>query len=298
MRFKIAIVALCAVSSLAGASAKQAPKPSTGGRIVMNSVDVPVSAVMEQAASGSLPLDNSLQLEQIPREIVLGRRVEREDFDFGSPVAPASNIAERLQFVEQLMTQAGFPSRFNPGAVAQQAMLPAAFATATGNPGPSVADSMSSAASGLGAPCEAYPFRPTGLLKPEGQRRRELLFPYMRSAACEAGVPVALFDALIIHESRYKALAISPKGAVGLSQLLPGTAKELGVDPWTVVDNLRGGAKYLRQQLDSFGAPHTALAAYNAGPAAVQKYNGIPRYRETINYVQDIMSMWDNLSFN
>ncbi|MDE2441362.1 MAG: lytic transglycosylase domain-containing protein [Betaproteobacteria bacterium] len=157
---------------------------------------------------------------------------------------------------------------------------------------------MQSVALGSTAPCEAYPFRPTGLLKPEGQRRRELLFPYMRHAACEAGVPVALFDALIIQESGYNALLVSPKGAVGLSQLMPGTSRQLGVDPWTVVDNLRGGAKYLRQQLDAFGVPHNALAAYNAGPLAVQKYGGVPNYRETIAYVRNVMAMWDNLSFD
>lgn len=107
--------------------------------------------------------------------------------------------------------------------------------------------------------------------------------------AAEEGVPADLFLKLVNQESRFRPDARSPKGAMGLAQLMPGTAQELGVDPSDPVQNLRGGARYLRQQLNTFGDPALALAAYNAGPGAVRKYGGIPPFRETQNYVSTIL---------
>lgn len=107
--------------------------------------------------------------------------------------------------------------------------------------------------------------------------------------AAEEGVPADLFLKLVNQESRFRPDALSPKGAMGLAQLMPGTAQELGVDPSDPVQNLRGGARYLRQQLNTFGDPALALAAYNAGPGAVRKYGGIPPFRETQNYVSTIL---------
>src|SRR3546814_8671387 len=75
---------------------------------------------------------------------------------------------------------------------------------------------------------------------------------------------------MIIRESRYRTDALSPKNAFGLTQLMPGTAASLGVNRYSLEDNLRGGARYLRQQLDRFGHYHLALAAYNAGPGRVR----------------------------
>ena len=110
-------------------------------------------------------------------------------------------------------------------------------------------------------------------------------------AACEAGVPVELFDSLIVQESRYNPRARSPVGAIGIAQLMPGTARDLRVaNPWDVADNLRGGARYLRQQLDEFASWHLALSAYNAGPGSVRKHRGVPPYRETAAYVRSIMT--------
>ena len=100
----------------------------------------------------------------------------------------------------------------------------------------------------------------------------------------------ALIEALVWQESRWRARAVSPAGARGLAQLMPGTARELGVDPDDPFANLEGGARYLRQQLDRFdGDVEKALAAYNAGPGRVMAANGIPAIRETQNYVVAIM---------
>ncbi len=107
--------------------------------------------------------------------------------------------------------------------------------------------------------------------------------------AAEAGIDPSLFLRLIRQESGGRATARSPKGAYGFTQLMPGTAQDLGVDPNDPVDNLRGGAKYLRQQLDSFNDVSLALAAYNAGPGAVRRHGGIPPFAETQNYVQSIL---------
>lgn len=102
------------------------------------------------------------------------------------------------------------------------------------------------------------------------------------------GVPVDLALALVKQESGGKQSAVSPKGAIGAMQLMPGTAKELGVDPADPVQNVRGGVTYLKQQLDRFGTPELALAAYNAGPGAVAKHGGVPPYAETRDYVSKV----------
>ena len=101
-----------------------------------------------------------------------------------------------------------------------------------------------------------------------------------------------LLKAVAWQESRGRMRAISPRGALGVMQLMPATASELGVDPRVMTDNIRGGAIYLRRQLDRFGTVPLALAAYNAGPGAVLRYGGIPPYRETRSYVARIMARW------
>ena len=103
------------------------------------------------------------------------------------------------------------------------------------------------------------------------------------------GLPPNVFVSLIQNESSYNPNARSPKGAIGLAQLMPGTARDLGVDPTDWRQNLEGGARYLRQQWDEFGSLPLALAAYNAGPGNVRKHNGIPPFRETQNYVTSVL---------
>lgn len=98
-----------------------------------------------------------------------------------------------------------------------------------------------------------------------------------------------LFEAVIWQESRWNPSALSPKGAVGLTQLMPGTAQQLGVDPLDPVANLDGGAQYLKKMLDSFnGDVILALAAYNAGPNRVLKHKAVPAFAETQKYVASI----------
>ncbi len=110
-----------------------------------------------------------------------------------------------------------------------------------------------------------------------------------RQAARRHGVPEDLFLRLVQQESGWNPHAVSHKGATGLAQLMPATARRLGVNATDPHDNLNGGARYLRMMYDRFGDWKLALAAYNAGPEAVQKYGGVPPYRETKGYVRAIL---------
>ena len=120
-----------------------------------------------------------------------------------------------------------------------------------------------------------------------GSQRSKYL-PHARAAARKHGIPEDLFLRLVQQESGWNAEARSHKGATGLAQLMPGTAAKLGVNPNDPVQNLDGGARYLRMMYNTFGDWRLALAAYNAGPGAVTKHKGIPPYRETRNYVRII----------
>ena len=109
-------------------------------------------------------------------------------------------------------------------------------------------------------------------------------------AASHYSLSPDLVEAVAWQESRFRVGAISPKGAVGLMQLMPGTARALGVDPHDVSQNVHGGAAYLGQMLSRYGGNvELALAAYNAGPGAVDRYGAVPPYRETQAYVAAIM---------
>jgi soluble lytic murein transglycosylase-like protein len=112
-------------------------------------------------------------------------------------------------------------------------------------------------------------------------------------AAIQAGLPPEIVHSIARAESGYRIDALSPKGAIGLMQLMPQTAAELNADPYDPAQNAEAGARYLRDLLLKYESdPHQvskAIAAYNAGPSAVDKYNGIPPYRETIDYVQRVL---------
>ncbi len=116
----------------------------------------------------------------------------------------------------------------------------------------------------------------------------------IQAAAARHGVDADLVHAVIQAESDYNPTCRSRAGALGLMQLMPGTARALGVgDPLNPAANIEGGVKYLRQQLNRFHDVDLALAAYNAGPGAVQRHDGIPPYRETQAYVRRVLqTLW------
>lgn len=122
----------------------------------------------------------------------------------------------------------------------------------------------------------------------DGRYRGQYL-PLAKSAARKHAVPEDLFLRLVQAESNWQPQARSHKGAIGLAQLMPGTAALLRVDPHDPRQNLDGGARYLRMMYDKFGSWRLALAAYNAGPGAVEQHGGVPPFRETRNYVRKIL---------
>ncbi len=153
-------------------------------------------------------------------------------------------------------------------------------------------------ASGSFSYCDGATYAPTWWLHRSVEQRRALYFDTVASIACEYGIPTSLLDAVIAQESGYKFWAVSHAGAMGMMQIMPGTARLLGLAlPFDALANMRAGARYLKQQLDRFGRVDLALAAYNAGPDRKSLRAGyIPRIPETINYVSTITTNWARLS--
>jgi soluble lytic murein transglycosylase-like protein len=120
----------------------------------------------------------------------------------------------------------------------------------------------------------------------------------IKTAAQKYGLPQTLIRSVIKAESNFDVQAVSPAGAQGLMQLMPDTAKELGVkDAFDVESNVDGGSRYLKQMLNQFnGDIKLALAAYNAGPGTVKKYGQIPPFRETQAYVQRVLKYVESAS--
>lgn len=120
--------------------------------------------------------------------------------------------------------------------------------------------------------------------------------PIISAEAIRQGLDPLLCTAVTQNESGYNARAVSPKGAIGLMQLMPETARILGVtNPFDPQQNVQGGIRYLAEQLRKFGRVDHALAAYNAGPGAVLRHRGIPPYSETIMYVQKVLKTYSDL---
>jgi soluble lytic murein transglycosylase-like protein len=141
------------------------------------------------------------------------------------------------------------------------------------------------------APESSVPAAPSTALKPASMAE------LVDNAARKYGLPPAFVRAVVAAESGYRANAVSPKGAIGLMQLMPGTARGLGADPTIPEQNVDAGTRYLRDLLLRYdNQAYHALAAYNAGPGAVDKYHGVPPYRETQNYILNVLRNWKKQS--
>ncbi len=141
--------------------------------------------------------------------------------------------------------------------------------------------------------CRSVAPLPMAGLSLKAKVARQLYWPIVRDAECRYRLPTGLLDSVVITESRYQVGAISPVGAAGLAQLMPGTARQLGVtNRFNPTANIDGGARYLRGLLDDFRSVPLAVAAYNAGPGAVRRHGRIPMNRETPTYVGRVLGYW------
>ncbi|MDA8199193.1 MAG: lytic transglycosylase domain-containing protein [Thermaerobacter sp.] len=132
------------------------------------------------------------------------------------------------------------------------------------------------------------PTHPQGATNPMGPP--PTLAQDFARAASATGLSPQLLEAVARQESGFNPASQSPAGAVGVMQLMPGTARELGVNPANAAENISGGAHYLAELLVQFKSLPLALAAYNAGPGAVERYGGVPPYAQTQHYVHDILA--------
>jgi membrane-bound lytic murein transglycosylase B len=127
------------------------------------------------------------------------------------------------------------------------------------------------------------------------EQRRAALQPLFEAAGARYGVDPDLLAAVAWTESSFQPDAVSHAGAIGLMQIMPGTAGDLGVDPRDPAQAIDGAARYLRDAFEQFGDVRLALAAYNAGPGAVASHGGIPPYPETTAYVVKVMDRYESL---
>ena len=203
------------------------------------------------------------------------------------------DVVSRVEQLQQLFGAAATPGGNGGADFASQLISASASAGSTAATGTTGTAAPGATASLLGlAPTAAAGATAAA---PSGTTGSLAGVPYgdeITAAARRNGVDPALLAGLVRQESNFNAAAVSPAGARGLTQLMPATAAGLGVaNPSDPVQALEGGARYLRRQLDAFGGDVTkALAAYNAGPGAVQRYGGVPPYAETQAYVQKVQA--------
>jgi soluble lytic murein transglycosylase-like protein len=210
------------------------------------------------------------------------------------------DVVSRVEQLQQLFGAAATPGGNGGADFASQLISASASAGSTAATGTTGTAAPGATASLLGlaptAAAGATAAAPTtSASTPSGTTGSLAGVPYgdeITAAARRNGVDPALLAGLVRQESNFNAAAVSPAGARGLTQLMPATAAGLGVaNPSDPVQALEGGARYLRRQLDAFGGDVTkALAAYNAGPGAVQRYGGVPPYAETQAYVQKVQA--------
>jgi soluble lytic murein transglycosylase-like protein len=210
------------------------------------------------------------------------------------------DVVSRVEQLQQLFGAAATPGGNGGADFASQLISASASAGSTAATGTTGTAAPGATASLLGlaptAAAGATTAAPTTSAgTPNGTTGSLAGVPYgdeITAAARRNGIDPALLAGLVRQESNFNAAAVSPAGARGLTQLMPATAAGLGVaNPSDPVQALEGGARYLRRQLDAFGGDVTkALAAYNAGPGAVQRYGGVPPYAETQAYVQKVQA--------
>lgn len=129
----------------------------------------------------------------------------------------------------------------------------------------------------------------------QGLNFSEMLHKLIEQEASKENVSADLVKAVVKAESNGNPLAVSSKGAIGLMQLMPGTAKELGVDPYNAAQNLNGGIRYLKNMAIRYQDLDKTLAAYNAGPGAVDRHGGVPPFDETKQYIRRIKKTLNDL---
>lgn len=272
MRYPVAVLCVCA-GLIVGPEAFAAPKRAVRKVQLISMVDVAPSEGAMLAPELSLSPDTA-----------------------GAPPLPASFQVHDLsrRYVQFRMQQEMAAAAAAPSATVSEPALVAAFSSIPvpgwlrGGIGPVPQVTFKPG-------CAPLSYQPSGFLTRSAEARRAAYYGMMSAVACEQGIPTGLFDAMIIRESGYNPLATSSKNAFGFSQLMPGTAVGLGVDRYDPLQNMRGGARYLRQQLDRFGQVHLALAAYNAGPGRVRG-GLVPRISETQAYVTNIIANWSRLT--
>ena len=208
------------------------------------------------------------------------------------------DVVSRVEQLQQLFGAAATPGGNGGADFASQLISASASAGSTAATGTTGTAAPGATTSLLGLAPTAAAGATTAA--PSGTTGSLAGVPYgdeITAAARRNGVDPALLAGLVRQESNFNADAVSPAGARGLTQLMPATAAGLGVaNPSDPVQALEGGARYLRRQLDAFGGDMTkALAAYNAGPGAVQRYDGIPPYAETQRYVSVVMDRYRQL---
>lgn len=188
----------------------------------------------------------------------------------------AGDIGEALEFAQPLMTEENITDGLEQ--------------FIEENPDEALSILLGRKLSGPGLPEEPPAFSELGNVRLSFAELR----PLIERASSETGLPVALIDAVIRTESGYRPQAVSRAGAIGLMQLMPATARSVGVrDAYDPAQNILGGARYLKKMFERFGNLRFAIAAYNAGPGAVDKYGGVPPFKETMRYVRTVLSRYE-----
>ncbi|MEM9035314.1 MAG: lytic transglycosylase domain-containing protein [Actinomycetota bacterium] len=229
------------------------------------------------------------RIDQIRASVDLGRTILNGGVSFEQMLADAPMGGPRLDIPSD-------PLALEARRIGLDAVLESLGQTSTDTDAdPSVGGSISGEATESVDPSTSADDLETGEWVSRLPERGQAWAEEITAAAQRHGVEPELFAALVWSESAFDPEAVSSAGAIGLAQLMPGTADELGVDPRDPLQNLDGGARYLSQQLGRFGTFELGLAAYNAGPGRVSQAGGVPAIAETQAYVQVVLDRYVRL---